>query len=554
MADIDISRKTKLQSMDRIASKLGLRLDDIDLYGSHKAKIKISALKDYPIKKSSKLILVTAISPTPAGEGKTTTTVGLTDGLNKRGKNAVACLREPSLGPCFGMKGGATGGGYSQVSPMEDINLHLTGDFHAITSAHNLLAALLDNHIHHGNELGIDVTKVLWGRVVDMNDRALRDIVVGLGGKANGVPRESKFDITVASEVMAILCLATSIQDLKNRLGNILVAYRYDGSEVYASDLKAAGAMAVLLKDAIRPNLLQTLEGNPAIIHGGPFANIAHGCNSVLATKLGLGLADYVVTEAGFGADLGGEKFIDIKCRKADLVPSAVVLVATIRAIKYHGGVGLSELKDENVDAIGRGLSNLKKHYDNLTNLYGLNVVVALNKFISDTDSEIDYFKSQLEVFGAKVAICTHWSDGSLGAVELADLVVDMANQDNKFKLLYEDRLPLFEKIEKIAKDVYGADSIEMSEVNKSKLAKLNDVYGHFPICMAKTQYSFSNNPKLLGSPRGFKIEVRDIRVSRGAEFIVVVCGDLMTMPGLPKVPSSERIDLDEDGQIIGLD
>jgi formate--tetrahydrofolate ligase len=507
-----------------------------------------------PPKKNSKLILVTAISPTPAGEGKTTTTVGLGDALCKIGKKSLICLREPSLGPVFGMKGGATGGGMAQVVPMEDINLHFTGDFGAIGLAHNLLAAMLDNHIHHGNALNIDTRRITWKRVMDMNDRALRQMVVGLGGTANGVPREDGFDIVVASEVMAIFCLATSLADLKERLGRIVVAYNTDGEPVRASDLQAHGAMAVLLKDALAPNLAQTLENNLAFIHGGPFANIAHGCNSVIATSTALKLADYVVTEAGFGADLGAEKFIDIKCRKAGLKPSAVVLVATVRALKYHGGVAVKDLGGENLNALEKGMVNLQRHLQNIRQAFGLPCVVAINHRTEDTAAEIAMLEKACAAYGAQVVVAKHWAQGGAGAVDLAHAVVDLCEQPNQFQFVYDENQTLWEKAQTLARKIYGAQDISADAKAKNLLDKWQaSGYGHYPICIAKTQYSFSTDPKALGAPTGHTLHIREVRLAAGAEFIVMVCGDVMTMPGLPKIPSAHAIDVDANGNIVGL-
>jgi formate--tetrahydrofolate ligase len=506
-------------------------------------------------KPDGKLILVTAISPTPAGEGKTTTTVGLGDALNKIGKKAIICLREPSLGPVFGMKGGGAGGGYAQVVPMEDINLHFTGDFNAIALANNLLAALLDNHIHHGNALGIDVRRITWKRVVDMNDRALREIVVSLGGPGNGFPRQDGFDIVVASEVMAIFCLATSLEDLKKRLGNIVVGYTRELKAVLARDLNAQGAMTVLLKDALKPNLVQTLENNPAFIHGGPFANIAHGCNSVIATKTALKLADYVVTEAGFGADLGAEKFVDIKCRKSGLKPDAVVIVATIRALKYHGGVDLKELNTENLAALEKGLANLERHVRNVRENYGLPCVVSINRINADTPAELDLLRNKMGVLNVPVLLATHWADGGAGATDVAKALVDIIERgQNNFRFVYDDAAPLWEKIRTIAQKIYGASDVSADSKVRGQIKKLQeDGYGHYPVCVAKTQYSFSTDPSLRGAPSGHMVNIREVRLAAGAEFIVMVCGDIMTMPGLPKVPSAEAIALDEKGRIVGL-
>jgi formate--tetrahydrofolate ligase len=553
-SDIEIARAAKMRPIQDIGERLGIRAEYLIPYGHTKAKVSldyIESLKDRP---DGKLILVTAITPTPAGEGKTTTTVGLGDGLNRIGKRAVVCLREPSLGPCFGMKGGAAGGGYAQIVPMDDINLHFTGDFHAITTAHNLLSAMIDNHIYWGNELGIDSRRVAWRRVLDMNDRALREIVCSLGGVANGYPREAGFDITVASEIMAILCLATSLEDLERRLSQIVVAARRDKNPLLARDLKAPGAMTVLLKDALMPNLVQTLENNPAFVHGGPFANIAHGCNSVMATKAGLKLADYVVTEAGFGADLGAEKFIDIKCRKAGLSPSAAVVVATIRALKMHGGLTKEELKTENVAALKKGLSNLGRHLENL-NKFGLPVAVAINNFITDTEAEAAAIKAFCADKGVEAFRCTHWAEGSKGTEALARHVVTLAEGSKPvLKPLYGDDLPLWEKIKTIAKEIYRADDAVADTSVRNQLREFEaQGYGKFPICMAKTQYSFSTDPNLKGAPSHHVVPIREVRLSAGAEFVVAICGDVMTMPGLPKVPSAEVIGLDEQGQIVGL-
>ncbi|MEQ1524118.1 MAG: formate--tetrahydrofolate ligase, partial [Aestuariivirga sp.] len=505
-------------------------------------------------KKDGKLILVTAISPTPAGEGKTTTTVGLGDGLNRIGKKAMVCLREPSLGPCFGMKGGAAGGGYAQIVPMEDINLHFTGDFHAITSAHNLLSAMIDNHIYWGNELGIDTRRVTWRRVMDMNDRALREIVCSLGGVANGYPREAGFDITVASEIMAILCLSTSIADLERRIGQIVIGAKRDKGQVLAKDIKAPGAMTVLLKDALMPNLVQTLENNPAFVHGGPFANIAHGCNSVMATKAGLKLADYVVTEAGFGADLGAEKFFDIKCRKAGLTPAATVIVATIRALKMHGGVAKEDLKKENTEALKKGMVNLGRHIENMKK-FGVPIAVAINHFVTDTDADIEVIRSFCKEHGVEAFKCTHWAEGGKGTEALAKHVAELADRSSvQFKPIYGDDMPLWDKIKTIAREIYRADDIVADKAVRDQLKSYESQgYGKFPICMAKTQYSFSTDPNLKGAPINHIVPIREVRLSAGAEFIVVVCGDIMTMPGLPKVPSAEVIGLDAKGQIAGL-
>jgi formate--tetrahydrofolate ligase len=553
-SDIEIARAAKMRPIQEIGERLGIRTEHLIPYGHTKAKVSLDYIESLNDRPDGKLILVTAITPTPAGEGKTTTTVGLGDGLNRIGKRAVVCLREPSLGPCFGMKGGAAGGGYAQIVPMEDINLHFTGDFHAITTAHNLLSAMIDNHIYWGNELGIDSRRVAWRRVLDMNDRALREIVCSLGGVANGYPREAGFDITVASEIMAILCLATSLQDLERRLSQIVVAGRRDKSQLLARDLKAPGAMTVLLKDALMPNLVQTLENNPAFVHGGPFANIAHGCNSVMATRAGLKLADYVVTEAGFGADLGAEKFIDIKCRKAGLAPSAAVVVATIRALKMHGGLSKEELKTENVAALKKGLSNLGRHLENL-NKFGLPVAVAINNFITDTEAEAAAIKEFCAEKGVEAFRCTHWAEGSKGTEALARHVVTLAEGAKPvLKPLYGDELPLWEKIKTIAKEIYRADDVVADTSVRNQLREFEaQGYGKFPICMAKTQYSFSTDPNLKGAPSHHVVPIREVRLSAGAEFIVAICGDVMTMPGLPKVPSAEVIGLDEQGQIVGL-
>jgi formate--tetrahydrofolate ligase len=556
LTDIEIAQRATLQRITDIAkNKLGIDDEHLEQYGRYKAKISLDYVKSLAEQPDGKLILVTAITPTPAGEGKTTTTVGLGDALNRIGKKACICLREPSLGPVFGMKGGAAGGGYAQVVPMEDINLHFTGDFGAIALANNLLSALIDNHIHHGNELGIDVRRITWKRVMDMNDRALREIAVGLGGPGNGFPRQDGFDIVVASEVMAIFCLATSLKDLKERLGNIVVGYTSAEKPIRARDLNAHGAMAVLLKEALKPNLAQTLENNPAFIHGGPFANIAHGCNSVLATKLALKLADYVVTEAGFGADLGAEKFIDIKCRKSGLRPSAVVIVATIRALKFHGGVELNSLNTENLEALAKGVANLERHVNNVRNHYGLPCVVAINHFSFDTAAEIDQLKKKMARYEAPLVVCRHWAEGGKGAEELANTVVDLINKvATDFQYVYEDSATLWEKMTTIAIKIYGASAVTADHKIHARIKKLQqDGYGHYPICVAKTQYSFSTDPQLKGAPSNHTVNVREVRLAAGAEFIVMVCGDVMTMPGLPKVPSAHRIDLDESGRVLGL-
>ena len=554
-SDIEIAQAAKLEKISDIAAKLDIPEDSLEPFGHYKAKISLDYLNSIDSNPDGKLILVTAISPTPAGEGKTTTSVGLGDALNHIGKRALVTIREPSLGPVFGMKGGAAGGGMSQVIPMEDINLHFTGDFNAIQLANNLLAAMLDNHIHHGNKLAIDVRRVSWKRVLDMNDRALRNTVCSLGSVGNGYPRQDGFDIVVASEIMAIFCLATSISDLKERLGKIVVAYTRERKPVLAKDINAHGAMTVLLKDAMKPNLVQTLENNPAMIHGGPFANIAHGCNSVIATKASLKLADYVVTEAGFGADLGAEKFLDIKCRKAGLKPSVVVLVATIRALKYHGGCSLEDLNKESTDFLSKGLTNLERHVNNLKNHYGLPVVVGINGFSFDTDKEKDLLKAKSEQLSVPIVSSTHWADGGAGAKELAETVVKTIDEsENNFDFLYPDDMPLWEKMETIAKKIYGASSISAPANVKKQIDDLQaNGYGSFPVCVAKTQYSFSTDPSKRGAPSNHEIPIREVRLSAGAEFIVMVCGDIMTMPGLPKVPAAERIDIDDEGNIIGL-
>jgi formate--tetrahydrofolate ligase len=555
LSDIEIAQQAKMLRVAKIAEKLGIPEEHLVPYGHHKAKVSLEYVDSLKSRKDGKLILVTAITPTPAGEGKTTTTVGLGDALNRIGKKAILCLREPSLGPVFGMKGGAAGGGYAQVVPMEDINLHFTGDFSAIGLANNLLAAAIDNHIHHGNELGIDVRRIAWKRVVDMNDRALRDIVVSLGGPGNGFPRQDGFDIVVASEIMAIFCLATSLKDLKTRLGNIVIGYTRDQKPVRAKDLKVHGAMTVLLKDALAPNLVQTLENNPAFIHGGPFANIAHGCNSVIATQTALKLADYVVTEAGFGADLGAEKFIDIKCRKSGLRPSAVVIVATVRALKYHGGVDLKEVNKENLPALEKGITNLERHVNNVRNHYGLPCVVSINRFNFDTPAEIELLKKKMAHHEAPVILATHWADGGKGAEQVARSVVDLIEKvPSNFKFVYEDSLPLWDKIKTIATKIYGASEVTGDAKVRGQIRKLQEEgYGHYPVCVAKTQYSFSTDPQLRAAPSGHVINVREVRLAAGAEFVVMVCGDVMTMPGLPKVPSAEKIDLTDDGKVVGL-
>ncbi|MEI7631108.1 MAG: formate--tetrahydrofolate ligase, partial [Actinomycetes bacterium] len=525
----------------------------VEPYGRYKAKISLAYLDSLPANPNAKLILVTAISPTPAGEGKTTTSVGLGDGLRAIGKRAMICLREPSLGPVFGMKGGAAGGGYAQIVPMEDINLHFTGDFNAIALAHNLLSALIDNHIHHGNALDIDTRRVAWKRVIDMNDRALRDITIALGGPPNGFPRSDGFDIVVASEIMAIFCLSTSLEDLRRRIGNIVIGYNRAKEPILASQLNAPGAMTVLLKDAFQPNLVQTLENTPAFVHGGPFANIAHGCNSVVATASAMKLADYVVTEAGFGADLGAEKFVDIKCRKSGLRPSAAVIVATVRAIKYHGGADMKTITDENLPALEAGLVNLQRHINNVQEVYGIPCVVSINQFDADTEAEIAVLRAGVSAMGAAVVLASHWANGGKGAAELAQVVVDLCEQPPKLNFVYEDSATLWEKVTAIATRIYGATEVTADAKVRAQIAALQTAgYGHFPVCVAKTQYSFSTDPSLRGAPSDHQLNIREVRLSAGAEFIVMVCGDVMTMPGLPKVPSSERIDL-VDGKIVGL-
>ena len=554
LSDIEIAQQAKMQKITDVAAKLGIGEDDIELYGKYKAKLSYDLIRRVEEKKPGKLILVTAITPTPAGEGKSTTTVGLAQGMHKLGKRVIVALREPSLGPCMGIKGGAAGGGYSQVVPMEDINLHFTGDFHAITSAHMLLSAMLDNHIQQGNALNIDPRRIVWKRVVDMNDRELRNIVVGLGGKAHGVPRQDGFDITVASEVMAILCLANNLHDLKERLAKIIVAYDYNGQPVTAGQIKAQGAMAALLKDAIKPNLVQTLENVPAIIHGGPFANIAHGCNSVMATRTAMRVADYTITEAGFGADLGAEKFFDIKCRYAGLKPDAAVIVATVRALKMHGGVPKTELTTPNVEAVKKGIVNLEKHIENVKK-FGVPVVVAINIFAQDTEEELEAIREHCAKHGVNVALSDVFARGGEGGVELAKEVIALADSGKSdFKPLYDLDLPLKAKIETIAKEIYGADGVNYTKEANKALKEFEDLgYGNLPICMAKTQYSFSDDPALLGRPSGFNITIRNCRISAGAGFIVVLTGDVMTMPGLPKVPAAEKIDVSDDGVISGL-
>jgi formate--tetrahydrofolate ligase len=553
-SDIQIAQKAKMKPIGEIAASLGIPDEALEPFGRSKAKISLEYIDSLKSRPDGKLILVTAISPTPAGEGKTTTTVGLGDALNYIGKKAVVCLREPSLGPVFGMKGGAAGGGFAQVVPMEDINLHFTGDFNAIALANNLLAAMIDNHIHHGNELGFDVRRIAWKRVMDMNDRALRDITVSLGGPANGFPRQDGFDIVVASEVMAIFCLATSVKDLKTRLGNIVCGYTAAQKPILARDLKTHGAMAALLKGALAPNLVQTLEHTPAFIHGGPFANIAHGCNSVLATQTALKLADYVVTEAGFGADLGAEKFVDIKCRKAGLKPSAVVLVATIRALKYHGGVEVKELGTPYVIALEKGIANIERHVNNIRNHYGLACVVAINHRTEDSEAEVKLLMDKLAHHGAKVVLARHWAEGGRGAADLAREVVAMCEQPTDFKFVYEEDASLWDKMKAIAVKIYGASDIAADSKVRARIKNLQESgYGHYPICVAKTQYSFSTDPKLRGAPSDHIVTIREVRLAAGAEFVVMICGDIMTMPGLPKVPSACSIDIADDGKIVGL-
>jgi formate--tetrahydrofolate ligase len=555
LTNIEIAQAAKMRPILALAKeRLGIPEESLLPYGRYKAKISLDYIKTLQGRPNGKLVLVTAISPTPAGEGKTTTTVGLGDALNRLGKRTIICLREPALGPVFGVKGGAAGGGYSQVVPMEDINLHFTGDFAAIAAANNLLAALIDNHIHHGNPLGFDVRRIAWRRVVDMNDRALRQIVVALGGPGNGYPREDGFDIVVASEVMAIFCLSTSIKDLKERLGKVVVGYTAAQKPILARDLKAEGAMTALLRDALAPNLVQTLENNPAFIHGGPFANIAHGCNSVMATQTALKLADYVVTEAGFGADLGAEKFLDIKCRKAGLKPSAAVIVATVRALKYHGGVPVAEAGKENIAALEKGIVNLERHIDNVRGIYGLPCVVAINHRAEDTDAEIRLLIERAGHHGAKVMLGRHYAEGGAGAEDIAREVLRLVGEPSSFKFVYDDSEPLWQKMKDIATKVYHAADITAETKVRNQIKQLQDAgYGHYPICVAKTQYSFSTDPKLLGAPTGHVVNIREVRLNAGAEFIVMICGDVMTMPGLPKVPSANAIDVDDEGKIIGL-
>jgi formate--tetrahydrofolate ligase len=554
-SNIEIAQQAKLRPIIALArERLGIPEDSLEPYGRYKAKVSLDYLAQLAERPEGKLILVTAISPTPAGEGKTTTTVGLGDALNMMGKRAMVCLREPALGPVFGMKGGAAGGGYSQVVPMEDINLHFTGDFAAVALANNLLAALIDNHIYQGNQLGFDVRRVTWRRVVDINDRALREIVVGLGGTASGVPREDGFDIVVASEVMAILCLASSLGDLKERLGRIVVGYRASGEPILARDLKAQGAMTALMKWALAPNLVQTLANNPAFVHGGPFANIAHGCNSVIATRTALKLADYVVTEAGFGADLGAEKFVDIKCRKAGLKPAAAVVVATVRALKYHGGVELADLKTENLAALDKGAVNLERHIDNVVNRYGLPCAVAINRRAEDSDREIELLIERIAPHGVRVVPATHFAEGGRGALELAREVVRLTEEPSRFRFVYPDNATLWDKMKTIATEVYHASDITADTKVRAQIRHLQESgYGHYPVCVAKTQYSFSTDPKLRGAPAHHVVNIREVRLAAGAEFVIMICGDIMTMPGLPKVPAANNIDVDDDGRITGL-
>jgi len=555
MSDIEIAQQAQMEQIIPLAQKrLGLDPLQLDPYGHYKAKVSLDVMNELSDKADGKLILVTAVSPTPAGEGKTTTTIGLSDALNRIGKPSMVCVREPSMGPCFGMKGGAAGGGYAQVVPMEDINLHFTGDLHAIGAAHNLLSAMIDNHIHHGNSLDLDARKITWGRVMDMNDRALRQINVGLGGTPNGFPREDGFDIVVASEVMAIFCLSNSLKELKERLGNILIGYSRDGTARLAKDLNAQGAMATLLKEALKPNLVQTLENNPAFVHGGPFANIAHGCNSVISTKMALKMTDYVVTEAGFGADLGAEKFIDIKCRKAGIKPDIAVIVATVKALKYHGGANVKELGNEDLAALERGMENLKRHLANMQDQFSLPCVVAINHFDQDSDAEIDLIKTTVESFGAKAIVAKHWADGGAGAEYLAQEVVAMLDKTtSECEFLYQDDESLLDKITAVATKIYGAKDVAVDKKVLTKLAKFSQTHSDVPVCMAKTPYSFSGDATQLGAVSGHTITVRDVRLSRGAEFIVALCGDIMTMPGLPKIPAAERIDISDDGEISGL-
>ena len=554
MSDIDIARAASMTKIVEVGEKLGIPEERVLQYGPYKGKVSYDFIKSIEDRPDGKLILVTAISPTPAGEGKTTTTVGLGDALNRIGKKAMMCLREPSLGPCFGIKGGAAGGGYAQVVPMEDINLHFTGDFHAMTTAHNLLSALIDNHIHHGNELGFDTRRIAWRRVLDMNDRALRQIVNSLGGVANGLPREDGFDITVASEVMAIFCLSTDLGDLEDKLGKIVVGYRRDKSPIFARDVKAPGPMSVLLRDALMPNLVQTLENNPCFIHGGPFANIAHGCNSAIATRSALKLADYVVTEAGFGADLGAEKFFDIKCRKTGLRPNGAVIVATVRALKMHGGVAKDALGEENAEAVRKGCANLARHIRNVKS-FGVPVVVGINRFSKDTEAELAAIREATAEQGVEAVVCSHWADGSAGAEELAQKVVAMVDSGvDQFAPLYDDDMPLWDKVKTIATKLYGADDIIADKKIRDRFRDLeSEGFGHFPVCIAKTQYSFSTDPNLKGAPTGHHVPIREVRLSAGAEFVVVICGEILTMPGLPRVPAANSIRLNDKGEIEGL-
>lgn len=552
MEDVEIARNTKLEKIDKVSEKLGILEEELETYGKYKAKISLDTFKRLKDKKDGKLILVTAINPTPLGEGKTTMAIGLADGLQRIGKKSVLALREPSLGPVFGIKGGATGGGYSQVAPMEDINLHFTGDIHAITSANNLLSAIIDNHIYFGNELGFD--RVTWRRCVDLNDRQLRKVETGLSGEKNVVPREDGFDISVASEIMAIFCLATDLEDLKRRIGNIIVGYTKDDKPITARDLKAEGAMTVLLKDALNPNLVQTLEHTPAIIHGGPFANIAHGCNSIIATKMALKLGDYVITEAGFGADLGAEKFLDIKCRKAEIKPDAVVCVATIKALKYHGGMPKDEIKNENIEALERGFNNLLRHVDNLKNKYGLNVIVAINKYTHDTEREIEFLRNKLKEYDIELSLVESWEKGGEGATDLAEKIVKLTEKNSKLNYAYDLNESIKEKINDVATKIYGAEGVEFSQEAEEMISRIEKMgYGNLPVCIAKTQYSFSDDPKNLECTEPFKIHVKEIILKSGAEFVVAITGKIMTMPGLPRVPAAEQIDLDADGNIVGI-
>ena len=552
MTDIEIARGTKLEKIVKIAEKYGIEEDDLEVYGKYKAKLTKEFIKKQENKKDGKLILVTAINPTPLGEGKTTVAIGLSDALNKIGKNSVLALREPSLGPVFGVKGGATGGGYAQVAPMEDINLHFTGDIHAITSANNLLAAMIDNHIYYGNSLKFK--KVIWKRCVDLNDRALREVEIGLSKEKNMSPRPDGFDISVASEIMAIFCLASDVKDLERRLGNIIVGYNEEDKPIFAKDLNAQGSLTVLLKDAINPNIVQTLEHNLAVVHGGPFANIAHGCNSVIATKLALKLGDYVVTEAGFGADLGAEKFVDIKCRKAGLNPSAAVCVATLKALKYHGGAKVDECQNENLEALEKGIDNLKKHIDNIKNKFGLNAIVAINKYQNDSQKEIDFLQAELEKIGVNLSLAEVWAKGGEGAIDLAEKIVELTNKENKVTFVYKDELSIKEKIEQVAKEVYGAEGVDYTDSALEEIAQIENLgYGNYPVCIAKTQYSLSDNAKNLLCDEPFRITIKEAIVKNGAEFVVIKTGKIFTMPGLPRVPSAENIKLDDSGEIVGI-